>query len=90
MRASHGFVCFSSFDVIYMGVFQNLGYPFGDPLNKHYSILGSIGIPLFRETTMYICIYISLDNSFLNSMRGLGFWAKRLGLAHFIRIPFAR
>ena len=26
----------------YMGVFPNLGYHFGDPYNKDYSILGSI------------------------------------------------
>ena len=30
-----------------MGVSQNLGYHFGDPHNKDYSILGSILGPLF-------------------------------------------
>ena len=35
-----------------------LGYHFGGPHSKDYSIFWVyIGIPLFSETTMYICIY---------------------------------
>ena len=36
------------------GGFPKLGVPFGGPSNKDYTILGSIiGVPLFREITMY-------------------------------------
>ena len=33
------------------GGFAKLGVPFGGPYNQDYNILGSILVPLFRETT---------------------------------------
>ena len=45
------------------GGFPKLGVPFLGPYNKDYSILGYIGVPLFRETTTYIYIYEMLQVS---------------------------
>ena len=37
-----------------MGASQNQGYHFGGPYNNDYSIFGVyIGVPLFRETTIW-------------------------------------